>query len=103
MTVYKHIGQPARIAHLTASGAACLALAACANGNMTGLADPALGVALTARPEAQAAERIPRRTQRMGTAGSSVTDTGACLAQKTPSRSRLAIGGDGKNLARNRS
>lgn len=61
VTVYKRIGQPTRIAHLPASGAACLALAACANGNLTGRADPALGVALTARSEARAAERIPQR------------------------------------------
>jgi hypothetical protein len=56
VTVYKRICLPARIAHLTASGAACLVLAACASGNMIASTDHDHDAAIDARPNAQAAK-----------------------------------------------
>ncbi len=58
--VYQRNARWARIAHLMASGATILTLAACAN-NMAGRVNPAHDVARNARPEAQAAESAPRR------------------------------------------
>jgi peptidoglycan lytic transglycosylase len=57
---YKRNALWARIAHLMASGATTLTLAACAN-NMAGRVDPAHDVARNARPEAQAAESVARK------------------------------------------